>query len=217
MGLEEAIVAIPWWVDGRAQLGVTPHFLSVCPEPCGRAVRRLPLAGPAEFAAAVASARRACPRWRALGADERARRLVAWRESLCSLSSHFAALLAEDSGVAVPLAEQEVAQAIASLTVPRNGACPPAEVFGVSGSGQSFATFVGHVAAALGSGAAVIASPSPRWPAAALALAELSAWTDVLDTAANGVLPPGTFNVLYTWAGSFDAGDLPPDVPIWLA
>ena len=67
----EGPMAIPCWVNGRAFLTVTEQFFDVIEPATGEAIRRVPLCGADEAAAAVTAAQEASASWAARPAAER--------------------------------------------------------------------------------------------------------------------------------------------------
>jgi succinate-semialdehyde dehydrogenase / glutarate-semialdehyde dehydrogenase len=177
--------AIPLWVNGRAFLTVTESFFDVVNPHSGEAVHRVPLCGAAEAAEAAGAARAAQPAWAALAPEARQACLDALADGLDRYTGHFVKLLRGDTGFPEAQAQDEVAAALAAL---RGTAVGEAGVVAlVVDATRPLASFAEAAAPILRAGGAVIVKPSPKAPAAAFALCELSgraAW------------PPGVLNLM---------------------
>jgi acyl-CoA reductase-like NAD-dependent aldehyde dehydrogenase len=184
--------ALPSWIHGRAFLTLTPQFFDVHDAISGELVRRTPLCGAQEAAEAVAAALDAAPGWAAQSAVARQKRLFAWGAELKHYRDHFATLIRQESGKEENTAQSEVEEAVAILqnaqgddAARQNGAEP---IVLIAWDAQDpLSAAVRLAAPVLRGGSAVILKPSPRAPAAAYALAELSARIGI---------PPGVVNLL---------------------
>jgi acyl-CoA reductase-like NAD-dependent aldehyde dehydrogenase len=168
--------AIPLWINGRAFLTVAGSFFDVVNPVTGEAVHRVPLCGQAEAEEAVAAARNAQAAWSATTPATRQAFLDALAVALDSYSGHFAKLLSAESGVGEAEALAEVADAEEALCGTAVG--QPGIVAIVVDATRPLAGFLAAAAPALRAGATVIVKPSPKAPAAAFALCELSARVD---------------------------------------
>jgi len=182
----EAVCAIPLWINGRASLKVTQVFHDVRNPVTGRVLRRVPLCGLEDFQEALQSARGGRNAWLGLGRPGRLALLVALGDALSALSGHFAAMIAEETGTSCAQADHEIACAVSLLREPNVLSVPGVAV--VSGAPKSFSSLAGQAASALAGGATVIVCPAPESPTALFALAELSGRCG---------FPPGVFNVVY--------------------
>ena len=175
--------AIPLWINGHAYLTVTESFFDVVNPQTGEAVHRVPLCGQAEADEAVGAARKAQAAWAGLPPTERQKFLDALAVALDSYSGHFAKLLSEETGLGEAEALAEVADAEEALCTMVVG--QPGVVAIVVDATRPLAGFVAAAAPALRAGATVIVKPSPKAPAAAFALCELSARVDWPDGVLN--------------------------------
>jgi acyl-CoA reductase-like NAD-dependent aldehyde dehydrogenase len=112
--------------------------------------------------------------------------LAALGDALCTLSGHFSAIVAEETGQEPLLADEEMAHLVALLRAPSAGAVVDVAV--VSGASKSLAAAVGQAVSALAAGATLLVCPAPEAPSALFALAELSGRCG---------FPPGVINVVY--------------------
>ncbi|MEF8702343.1 MAG: aldehyde dehydrogenase family protein [Candidatus Accumulibacter sp. UW26] len=187
----DEILAVPLWINGHAYLTMAPAFFDVRDPHTGQIRRRTPLCGAPAARAAVESARHALPVWAALTSEARAARLVGLGAALAEYAEHFAGLIAEETGCDPAAAAAEVAAGLKILAAAAAGAA-------ATGGGGVVAVVSDHTAPLLGplkhavpallAGATVILKPSPKTPAAAFALAELSARSG---------FPGGVFNLLH--------------------
>jgi acyl-CoA reductase-like NAD-dependent aldehyde dehydrogenase len=171
--------ALPLWINGRAFLTLTAAFYDVHDAQSGAVLRRTPLCGASEVAEALASAQTAAPAWAAMPAAQRQALLDDWAAALAAYAGHFAGLIRAETGKSAEAAAAEVAAAIASL---RAGPASPATP---AAAGATFALAwddsapLAHAtrlsAPLLCAGGTVVFKPTPKAPAAAFALAELSA------------------------------------------
>lgn len=167
----------------------------------------------AEVAEVVAAARTAAPSWAALGATERARRVVAFADGVIAAADELARLDARNGGHPIrwtrfgALKGAETLKYFAGLALEVGGRTVPAtpdhlhltmrEPYGVVAvitaynHPTMFAT--ARTAAALVAGNAVVVKPAEQTPLSALRLAQL----------ADEHLPPGVFNVV---TGRAEAG-----------
>jgi malonate-semialdehyde dehydrogenase (acetylating)/methylmalonate-semialdehyde dehydrogenase len=81
----------------------------------GDLLARVPLSGAAEVDAAVAAARAAAPKWRAVAVQQRARIVLALREALVEHQEEIARLVASDMGKTLDDAYAEVGRGIESV------------------------------------------------------------------------------------------------------
>ncbi|SBT06507.1 Aldehyde dehydrogenase [Candidatus Accumulibacter aalborgensis] len=187
----DEILAIPLWINGHAYLTMAPAFFDVRDPRSGQIKRRTPLCGSVEALAAVDSASAALPAWSARAVGERAALLALVGDELAAYAEHFAGLIAEETGKDAVLAAAEVGDTVALL---RGAASDDTATTGssrivaiVSDDGAPLLGLLQAAVPALLTGATVILKPSPKAPAAAFALAEL--------TALSG-FPGGVVNVL---------------------
>ena len=179
-------LAIPLWINGHAYLTMAEAFHDVVSPRSAAVLRRTPLCGARAAQHAVAAARAAHADWAARSAAERSALLNALGDALAGYGAHFAALIAEESGNGVELANAEVAQAVALLRgAPAAKAERSAEVVAiVANADKPPLAPLPLIVGALQAGAVVIVTPNPQTPSALFALAELSARCDF----PNGVL-----------------------------
>lgn len=170
-------LAIPLWINGHAYLTMAEAFHDVVNPRSGTVLRRTPLCGARQAWHATDAARAAHAGWAACSAAERAALLNALGDALAGYGAHFSALIAEESGYAVELANAEVAQAVALLRgVSAAKAENSAEVVAiVANADEPPLAPLPLVVSALQAGAVVIVTPNPQTPSALFALAELSA------------------------------------------
>jgi acyl-CoA reductase-like NAD-dependent aldehyde dehydrogenase len=184
--------ALPLWIHGRAFLTLPPQFFDVHDAISGEVVRRTPLCGTEEAAEAVAAALAAAPGWAAESAAARQKWLFAWGAELKHYRDHFATLIRQESGKEENEAQAEVEEAVAILQnaqeddAARQSETEPIVLIAWDAQEPLLAA-VRLAAPVLRGGSAVILKPSPRAPAAAYALAELSAPIGI---------PPGVVNLL---------------------
>lgn len=172
----EGPMAIPMWVNGRAYLTVAQGFYDVSNPTTGEAIRRVPLGGADEAAAALAAARAAQPTWAAMGMAARQVCLAALADALERYADHFAGLLRQECAFDEVAANAEVSTAIAAL---RGAGVGETGVFGlVVDATRPLAAAAENLAPALLAGATVVVKPSPRAPAAVFALCELTGRCD---------------------------------------
>lgn len=185
----DEILALPLWINGHAYLTMAPAFFDVRDPRSGRVRRRTPLCGAAEAQAAVASAGSALPSWAARTTVERAQLLTLVGDALAGYASHFAHLIAEETGKPGEAAAAEVSDAVALLrTTSPDGGAAGGIVAVVSDDAAPLLGLLQSAFPALLAGATVVLKPSPKAPSAAFALAEL--------TARSG-FPAGVVNVLH--------------------
>ncbi len=164
--------AIPLWVNGHAFLTVTESFFDVTDQKTGAAIRRVPLCGADEAAAAVSAAEAAQAIWAERGLAGRQELLNALADGLEGYTAHFAGLIVQETGCSEAAGESEVQQAVAAL---RAGSVGMTGLFGVvTAAAQPLAALARLAAPALMAGATLVIKPSPRAPSAAFALCELS-------------------------------------------
>jgi len=182
----EGPMAIPLWINGHAYLSVGESFFDVINPQSGQALRRVPLCGADEAAAAVAAARAAQPQWAEMGLNARRVCLNALADALERYAGHFAKLLGQeiamDDGAAAHVADDAVDVEVAR----RHLAGDPHAV--VVDAQKPLSSAAAALAPALLAGAAIVLKPSPRAPGALYALCELSARSD---------WPAGVLNLLH--------------------
>ncbi|MEI7430093.1 MAG: aldehyde dehydrogenase family protein [Betaproteobacteria bacterium] len=189
----EDTFAIPLWINGRAYLTVTSEFHDVSNPLSGSVLRRTPCCGAIEAQQAVASAQLAHASWVVLAAGVRAGLLNALGELLASYATHFAAMIAEETGQTEVEAGVEVAACVDLLchAVAYN-AVPDISLPGVVAIiGAVKNPFLGVLQLAIPlllKGEVLIMRPYPEAPSALFALAELSGRCG---------FPAGVLNVLY--------------------
>ena len=174
--MPEGPMAIPLWINGHAFLTVSDAFFDVINPATGEAIRRVPLCGSDEAAAAVAAARAAQPIWGAMGMMARRMCLSNLAEALDNYTGHFAKLLIQETGFSPEQATAEVAAAVDALRGASVGETGVAAV--VVDASRPLAGFAEVLAPALMAGATIIVKPSPKAPSAIYALCELSARAD---------------------------------------
>lgn len=166
-------MAIPLWVNGHAFLTVAESFFDVVDAQTGEAVRRVPLCGADEAREAAAAAQAAQAAWGALAGAERQAHLQALADALAGYAGHFAKLVHQETGKGEAEAAAEVEAAITALrSAGPVGAAGVVAV--VTDAGRPLAALAETVAGLLAAGATAVVKPSPRAPAAAFALCELS-------------------------------------------
>ncbi len=184
------ILAVPLWINGHAFLTMAPAFFDVRDPRSGLIRRRTPLCGAGQAATAVDAATAALPAWRSLAVGERARLLATLADALAGYGSHFAGLIAEESGQEEAAAAAEVEAALRLLraadaaTLASDGGV----VAIVCDDRAPLAGLLQRAVPTLLAGSTVVAKPSPKAPSAAVALAELMAQSG---------FPAGAFNVLH--------------------
>lgn len=198
------VPAIPLWLAGHAYLTLAPRFVDVRDACSGRVLRRTPSCGVDEVRRALNAARQALPDWHARAASERAGRLSDLGDALFGYASHFARLIAEESGGDGVSASAEVSEAVAMLrgapsaafAADYPSAARPASVLVVVGSAQAPLGALLRVAVpAWCAGTTLVVLQPSGVPGAVFALAELSA---------RCAFPGGVFNLLYGDAALVD-------------
>jgi acyl-CoA reductase-like NAD-dependent aldehyde dehydrogenase len=173
--IEDAVPVLPSWINGRAFLSLTADFAEVR-NPEGKVLRRTPLCGADEIAAAVASAQAALPAWSALPASERQNLLVAWAAALEKYAAHFARLISEETGAGESEALADVAATAVSLQSATSPKSESGRIAACVWSAQcALAAVASLMAPVLRAGGVVIVNPCVQSPGAAFALCELSA------------------------------------------
>ncbi|MDR1889070.1 MAG: aldehyde dehydrogenase family protein [Zoogloeaceae bacterium] len=177
--IEDAVPVLPSWINGRAFLSLTSDFAEVRNSQ-GEVLRRTPLCGADEVAAAVASAEAALPAWSALPERERGNFLVAWATALEGYAAHFARLICEESGMAEGAAQTEVAAAATGLKSATSAKIEAEDkavkiAACVWNTQLSLGAVARLIAPALCAGGVVIIKPYTQFPGAVFALCELSA------------------------------------------
>ena len=89
---------VPFWIDGRHHAARGPRSGTVTNSATGEVVRTVPFANAADVDAAVGSARRAFPAWRATTPMRRARILMRFRDLLDRRQGDLAAVITEEHG-----------------------------------------------------------------------------------------------------------------------
>lgn len=164
--------AIPMWVNGHAYLSVNEAYFDVINPATGQAIRRVPLCGAAEAAAAVSAARAAQPGWAEMGMPARRVCLGRLADALAGYAAHFAKLIQAETPIDETQAAAEVNAAVEALRAAQVG---DTGVVGlVVDAHRPLATLAEAMAPALLAGAALVVKPSPKAPSAAFALCELS-------------------------------------------
>lgn len=182
----EGPMAIPCWVNGRAFLTVTEQFFDVIEPATGEAIRRVPLCGADEAAAAVTAAQEASASWAARPAAERAQLLTALADALAGYSEHFAKLLRQETALDEAAALAEVATAVAALRSPAADTVTGVVAL-IADAGQPLAGVARELAGLTLGGATLVVKPSPKVPGAIFALCELTS---------RAAWPAGVVNVL---------------------
>ena len=183
----EGPLAVPLWIEGHPYVTVGEGLLDVTDPATGAVLRRVPLGGADEAARATAAAVAAALAWVGRGPAERRTCLSALGEALAGLASHFAGLVAAETGWGPEAAAAEVAAAVAALANPPAGGETGVSVV-VADATAPLRGLAQGAAAALAAGGTVVLKPSPRAPAAAYALCELSA---------RAAWPPGILNLVH--------------------
>ena len=185
------ILAVPLWINGHAFLTMAPAFFDVRDARSGLIRRRTPLCGASQASTAGAAAAAALPAWRSLAVGERARLLATLADALAGYGSHFAGLIAEESGQEDATAAAEVEAALRLLRNAADEAAVASDggvVAIVCDDRAPLAGLLQRAVPTLLAGSTVVAKPSPKAPSAAVALAELMAQSG---------FPAGAFNVLH--------------------
>ena len=185
------ILAVPLWINGHAFLTMAPAFFDVRDPRSGLIRRRTPLCGASQSATAVDAAAAALPAWRSLAIAERAQLLATLADALAGYGSHFAGLIAEESGQPDAAAAAEVETALCLLRRAADEATVASDggvVAIVCDDRAPLAGLLQRAVPALLAGSTVVAKPSPKAPSVAVALAELMAQSG---------FPAGAFNVLH--------------------
>ncbi|MBL8449962.1 MAG: aldehyde dehydrogenase family protein [Dechloromonas sp.] len=183
----EGPLAVPLWIDGHPYVTVGEGLLDVTDPVTGAALRRVPLGSSDEAARATMAAVAAAPEWDGRGPAERRSSLAALAAALAGLTSHFAGLVAAETGWEPEAAAAEVAAAVAALEHPPADGQTGVSVL-IADATAPLRGLVQGAAAALAAGGTVVLKPSPRAPAAAYALCELSARV---------AWPPGVLNLVH--------------------
>jgi len=184
---DDALKAIPLWINGHAFLTVTPIFREVRNPINGVVLRRVPLCGYDEVQVAIAAAQAALGSWAGMPEKARVFLLSAVGDALAHYGAHFAALVSEESGKDSSLSDIEVDRSVALLRSAAAGNCTG--VVAVIGDSTSpLLESLLFAVPALAAGATVVARPSPEVPSTLFALAELIGRCG---------LPDGVFNIVY--------------------
>ncbi|MEF8753930.1 MAG: aldehyde dehydrogenase family protein [Accumulibacter sp.] len=186
------ILAVPLWINGHAFLTMAPAFFDVRDPRSGLIRRRTPLCGAGQAATAVDAAAAALLAWRSLAIAERAQLLAKLADALAGYGSHFAGLIAEESGQPDAAATAEVEAALCLLRRATSEATVASSDGGVVAivcdDRAPLAGLLQRAVPTLLAGSTVVAKPSPKAPSVAVALAELMAQSGFLA---------GAFNVLH--------------------
>lgn len=177
--IEDATPVLPSWIHGRAFLSLTSGFAEVR-NVKGEVLRRTPLCGADEVAAAVAGAEAALPALSALPDGERQNFLIAWSAALEKYALHFAHLIAEETGVGEAAAGDEVAAAAVALRTGLQSATSVKNEAGkiaacVWNTPLALEVVIKRIAPILRAGGVIIVKPRAQSPGAVFALCELSA------------------------------------------
>jgi succinate-semialdehyde dehydrogenase / glutarate-semialdehyde dehydrogenase len=176
---------LPLWINGRAFLTMPGSLLDVADATSGEVLRRVPLCGADEVAAAIAAAQVAQAGWQSLPGERRDALLAAWADGLAHYAEHFAAILQAETGVSAEAAAAEVAASVAELRAPSGTAIADGVVGVMADVPLPLAKIARAAAAALAAGATLVVKPSPRAPGAPFALVELSARVGLPDGVVN--------------------------------
>ena len=212
------------WIDGREYAGGSGRTTPVYNPATGEHTKDLELAGPAEIAAAIASASRAFPAWRDLSIARREAVMFRFRELLAARVDELAAIITSEHGKVLADAAGEVKRGLEVVdlacgfaTLIKGGFSENASTgidvytikqpLGVVGiiSPFNFPAMVPmwFFPIAIAVGNAVILKPSEKDPSAAVWLAKL--W-------AEAGLPDGVFTVLQGDKAAVDGLIQAPDV-----
>lgn len=166
--------ALPLWIGGRAYLTVVEGFFDVRGGD-GAVLRRVPLCGTEEVAAAVDSAAQAIATWQAMDVPAREAAFATLHELLARYRGHLAKLLVEEAGLPPAAAETELERALATAAgvLPKAVGCAGDVVAVVNDLAEPLAEPLACIIEALLAGDGVVLKPSVRAPSALLALAEL--------------------------------------------
>ncbi|MDR5865523.1 NAD-dependent succinate-semialdehyde dehydrogenase [Halomonas koreensis] len=196
------------YIDGKWTHGDEGREEAVVDPATGEVLGHIPLLEPAQIAAAVDAAEAAFVHWRALRADERCERLLAWYDLLQAHREDLATLMTREQGKPLPDARGEVEYGASFVrwfaeegkraygeTIPSH--IPNAalgtlkEPVGIAALitpwNFPLAMITRKAAAAMAAGCPVIVKPAHETPFSALALAEL---------AERAGIPAGIFNVV---------------------
>lgn len=179
--------ALPLWINGRSFLTMVPDFFEIQNALTGEPLRRTPLCGADEVAAAVQSAQSAQSQWAASPRETRQKHLEAWAKSLDQYMEHFAKLIREETGKSEEAALAEVRSAIAAL---ESQQASPADDQGkivalACDDSAPLAQAAKLMAPVLRDGGTIIFKPSPKAPGAIYALMELSSRSDLIPGVLN--------------------------------
>ena len=184
---DEGPKAIPLWIGGHAYLTVSRDFHDVSNVRTSAVIRRVPLCGPHELAAACAAARAALASWAGLSEEHRISLLAALGGAAARYRGHLEGLLSEELGIAPDDAADAVERSVALL---RN-ASPHHHtgVVAIAGNRELGLLGILHILIPLlAGGATAVICPSADAPSALLALAELSGHCG---------FPDGVLNIVY--------------------
>ena len=184
---DEGPKAIPLWIGGHAYLTVSQHFHDVSNVRTGVVIRRVPLCGPDELAAARAAARAALASWAGWSEEHRISLLAALGGAAAKYSGHLEGLLSEELGLAPDDAADAVERSVDLLcnASPRDHA----GVVAIAGTRElGLVGILQILIPLLAGGATAVICPSADAPSALLALAELSGRCG---------FPDGVLNIVY--------------------
>jgi malonate-semialdehyde dehydrogenase (acetylating) / methylmalonate-semialdehyde dehydrogenase len=208
MAVRVGAPVVPSWIDGREYAGASGRTVPVYDPATGEHTKDLQLAGPAEIAAAIASASRAFPAWRDMSIARREAVMFRFRELLAARTDELAAIITSEHGKVLSDAAGEIRRGLEVVdlacgfaTLTKGGFSENASAgidvytikqpLGVVGiiSPFNFPAMVPmwFFPVAIAVGNSVILKPSEKDPSAALWLAKL--W-------AEAGLPDGVFTVL---------------------
>lgn len=180
--------ALPLWINGHAFLTVVERFYDIADPVSGTTLRRTPLCGAESCDEAVSAAIAALPTWSATPIADRLAILATVAGRLEGYASHFAQLIAEESGKDAAAAADEVGAAISTLrqdfAAGLSTPAPRVLALLVDDSAPLLGA-AALIAPALAAGSTVIVKPSPKAPSCALALVELLTQAGIPDGVGN--------------------------------
>lgn len=187
MAGKDDVLAVPLWIGGHAYLTMAPQFHDVVNPLSGKLLRRTPLCTAYEVDLAIKAARGAIADWASAPGSLRSEKISGLAEMLSSYASHFAALIADETGKDGAAAEAEVVASAALLG--RSEAIGRAHVTCIPvGSKQPLSDALVLAAPVLRAGGCVVVRPDPNTPSSLVALAELTARCG---------FPAGVFNLVH--------------------
>ena len=216
---------VPMWIGGQSTASTDgPDAARDDTSPStGWVLARVHQASAADVDRAVDAAARAQPEWAALGVHERAARLAEWGRRVTEAAPRLGLLDARDGGTAVASMAASAAkggrflQTIAGVAPELHGRTIPATPSGLHFTEPAPWGVVAALCAynhptlftcmkaapALAAGNSVVLKPAEQTPLSPLVIASL----------AEGLLPPGVFNVVPGGAAAGEALVAHPDVP----